>query len=102
MVTSDTGIPAYEFVGLLINWRFFPGHLKDGEWNPLLEGYDYLAMMDHEEEEKKRKEKPNESDGEAASEDAMTGQPKQRMERLRQRKPEDFRDEDERVKHDEL
>ena len=32
-----------------------PGSLADTEWKPLLEGYDFLKMIDEEEEKKERK-----------------------------------------------
>ncbi|KAK3726894.1 hypothetical protein QZH41_016693, partial [Actinostola sp. cb2023] len=81
--------------------------LKDGKWEPLLEGYNYLELMDKQEQEeaKKKAEREPDDDEEVTVEEVTekTGQPvQQRFERLRQRKPEDFRDEDERNEHDEL
>jgi hypothetical protein len=64
----------------------------------LLEGYDYLAMLDQEEKDKKNKDNEDEEEGG----DEMTDESIQRSEKLRQRKPEDYRDEEEVKQHDEL
>lgn len=81
----------------------FSGRLKDGKWEPLLEGYDYLAMMDKEEEEEGKKSDDMLGEyelglGEGTPEES-TGPPVIEKKRLRQ--PVDFREDDDK-QHDEL
>ncbi|XP_031567813.1 thioredoxin domain-containing protein 16-like [Actinia tenebrosa] len=81
--------------------------LKSNSWKPLLDGYDYLTMLDEERKRRERKERRQyeEEEDENIEDDVkpdMIEEPTRKAERMRLRKPEDFRDEEEMQKHDEL
>lgn len=85
---------------------FLLGFLKSASWKPLLDGYDYLTMLDEEKRNLERKERGEYGDEEDENvedrKNEMDEGPTRKTERLRLRKPEDFRDEEEIKKHDEL
>lgn len=56
------------------------GSLSDGEWKPLLEGYDFLRMIDEEEEEKERKRIKKQKLEEAVEEAISEEEEEQRQE----------------------